>query len=193
MRFLARLFPYTRKLETEVARWMETGTQLQARHVSEMETAEEHAEALATELRTIADELFEERRKLAAEHTLRVSAEAVRDERDRELGRLRADKAEQIASLNEEIKSLRENNLGLLDRVMIKQQMVPVTESLKPEPLTAEEKEKRSQQVDSIRRTGPVAKSRQEAEAAYYAEQERIDLLRSKDADKPQAAAAGAE
>lgn len=145
-----------------------------ARKFSYTKDLEKQADSLLEELRKIAQELFDEQRKLASEQALRLTAEAVRDDRLRELGDVRL-----------ENKELRKQNAELIDRVAIKLQMVPPTEPLKSEPLTPQETAARSEKVDSIRRTGPVAKSRQEAEAAYFAEQARIEELRRKDANTP--------
>lgn len=113
-----------------------------------------------------------------------LKAAGERDSRafEKTLTELKASHVGERTALYEEIRSLRENNLGLLERVVIKLQMVPVSEPLKTEPLTEEQKAARSERVDSIRRTGPVAKSRQEAEAAYFERNEREEELRRKDA-----------
>jgi hypothetical protein len=84
-----------------------------------------------------------------------------------------------IRDLQTEVKSLRQQNLDLLDRVALKLQMVPVSEPLKSEPLTEDQTAERSKRIDSVRRTGPVASTRQAAEAAYFAERQRQEEMRS--------------
>jgi hypothetical protein len=77
-----------------------------------------------------------------------------------------------------EIQSLRAQTVELLDRVAEKLKLVPMSEPMKPEPLTQEQQTERSRRIDSMRRSGPVAKVHQEAEEAYEAEKQRQEDLR---------------
>lgn len=78
----------------------------------------------------------------------------------------------------QEIRDLRASYGELLDRVTEKLKLVPMSEPMKKEPLTEEQQLDRSRRIDSMRRSGPVAKVHQEAEAEYEAEKQRQEDLR---------------
>ena len=146
---LARAFSYTRQLEEGQAQLLE-----------ELEAHETEAGRSAAQ---------------TALHCMRLTEERAREVSalERRIAEQRADHFVERDALYAEIRSLRHQIIELLDRVTEKLKLVPMSEPMKAEPPTREEAAARSAKIDSARRTGPVAKSQQEAEDAYFAEKEK--------------------
>ena len=150
---LARLFSYTQELEAELSR--------QEKFFEELSDRFDELEARRVSDGTTIAVL---RGKLEAAET---NIEILRDQKD---------------EYRFEARNLREQNAALLDRVALKLDVIPPSEPTKREPLSEEQQNERRETVDSIRRSGPVAKARQQAEAAYQAELDHVEALRRKDA-----------
>jgi hypothetical protein len=87
---------------------------------------------------------------------------------------------QEIDRLYLEIKDLRAQNLGLIDRVLIKNQAIPLSEPLTRPTPTAEELQAQGTHRDTVRRTGPVSKARQLAESEYEQKRDREAVLASR-------------
>jgi hypothetical protein len=144
---IARAFSYTRTVERA------------------LENASERAEGLAAQLET-------SRAETSIEHARAAAAEAVTEILTAQIAGDSGYHEKEVNQLYREIRSLRKTNAALVDRRALREGIIPPTESLtRPKP-TEEEAAERSKTVESIRRSGPVAKTRTDAEAEYLANPE---------------------
>lgn len=160
---LARLFSYTRRLETAV------------------ESLDEKLEATENFLTAKRAAWSISQAELSRESAMRAAAEAMRDHFKEEVSRLQA----QLLERNRD-------NAALTDRICLLSRTVPVSESLKRET-TEPDPEKLKELIDqSIRHGGPVSQGRQHAEAAVRRAEEEIEAQRMRTEIPPAAKAAAA-
>jgi hypothetical protein len=80
--------------------------------------------------------------------------------------------AAEVKEFYREIRSLRRSHVALVDRRAVREGIIPPSESLTRPKLTEEQTAERTKTVESVRRSGPVAKTRSDAEAEYLKDPE---------------------